>query len=837
MASKKVDSRKEITGIFYLAAALIFAAAFYLGDRTGAMGAILRGACRGLLGITANAIPLILFYMSLDYLIEREGRVTRIRLFYVTVLLITVSAIIHVFAVPYGTFKEACEAYAGRLTAFDGLRYLWYTGIHGFGAGENATSWTGGLVGGAVAYSFVSIANKIGALIILFTIALAEIVIVFNISISRVITKTRDTMDNALRQTVETIRESAKTQPSQDYNMVVGDSKETAPKTTAGSFALPRFLRGSGKSADGAESGKDIEREERAGFPAAAASTASDDARVDADEEKDDGIGIADPNVDLPAGIRHVGLPGGAAAGTPEGIRRTILHAGEASADAKGDRGHHAAKEADEDGEDSYPRRPYVFPSIELLNTEGGKAVRNDMFAIQALGKKLEKTLESFGIAARVINITTGPVITRFELTPGSGVKVSKIVSLADDIALNLAAMGVRIEAPIPGKSAIGIEIPNNEITPVSLRRLIESPEFRNASSPISAVLGRDIPGNPVICDIARMPHLLIAGATGSGKSVCLNSILISMLYKASPDEVKLLLIDPKVVELIAYNGIPHLLAPVVTHPKKAANTLLWAVNEMTRRYALFAEQSVREIHSYNAAAMSGGYEKLPLIVLVIDELSDLMATAPNEVEDAIARLTAMARAAGIHLIIATQRPSVDVITGVIKANVPSRISFAVSSQVDSRTILDCGGAEKLLGKGDMLYFPVGASKPIRAQGAFVTDKEVERVTDFLKGQNLSRYDESAAEAIDSSVQAAGSEEDAAEEDELFMNAVSIVVEAGYASISLLQRRMNVGYPRAARLIDRMQEKKFVGGFEGSKPRKVLISREQWAEFKAREGG
>ncbi|MHB8962581.1 MAG: FtsK/SpoIIIE family DNA translocase [Saccharofermentanales bacterium] len=818
MAAKKVDSKKEITGIFYLAAALIFAAAFYLGDVTGSVGRILRGGGHGLFGVAAYALPAILLYMALDYFIEREGRVTRIRMFYVTILMITASAIIHVFAIPYDAFKATVTTGTDAPKAVDALKYLWVTGISGFpGEGGKTTIWTGGLIGGSVAYAFVSVANKIGALLILFTIALSEMVLVFDVSISHAITRTREKMDSAIKQTVETIKENSKaqtkaqTKAQSDYDMVVGEEREETPKTSAGAFGLPKFLRDGRKAAEIRETG--------------AAATMEPETEVD--EEDDDQLaesGMADPNVDLPAGIRRIVVSGGTA-GSEKDTGMPVKNVPIKSAPGM------------IQGKEGYPQRPYVFPSVELLNTEGSRTIKNDMFAIQALGKKLEKTLESFGIAAKVVNITNGPVITRFELTPGSGVKVSKIVSLADDIALNLAAIGVRIEAPIPGKSAIGIEIPNNEISPVSLRRLIESPEFRNASSTISAVLGRDIPGNPVICDIAKMPHLLIAGATGSGKSVCLNSILISMLFKASPDEVKFLMIDPKVVELSAYNGIPHLLAPVVTNPKKAANTLLWAVNEMTRRYALFAEQSVREIHSYNAAAVSGGYEKIPLIVLVIDELSDLMATAPNEVEDAIARLTAMARAAGIHLIIATQRPSVDVITGVIKANVPSRISFAVSSQVDSRTILDCGGAEKLLGKGDMLYFPVGASKPVRAQGAFVTDKEVERVTDFLKNQNLSNYDKNTADAINSTSSAVSSSDDeAGDEDELFVNAVTIVVEAGYASISLLQRRMNVGYPRAARLIDRMQEKSLIGGFEGSKPRKVLVSKEQWAEYRAREG-
>ena len=494
---------------------------------------------------------------------------------------------------------------------------------------------------------------------------------------------------------------------------------------------------------------------------------------------------------------------------------------------------------------------PYLAPPLDLLREDIPLVNKTSSQTVTALGQKLEQTLNSFGIQATVVHVTTGPTITRFELSPGPGVKVSRIVSLADDIALNLAAMGVRIEAPIPGKSAIGIEIPNKETSPVLLRGLLESPEFQRSRSPLTAVLGRDIQGAPILCDLARMPHLLIAGATGSGKSVCINSILISILYRSSPEDVKMLMIDPKVVELSVYNGIKHLLSPVVTDPKKAANTLLWAVNEMVRRYGLFAEKSVRDINSYNASAAAHDaalypgeveeddaerFEKLPLILLVIDELSDLMATTPTEVEDAIARLTAMARAAGIHLIIATQRPSVDVITGVIKANIPSRIAFAVASQVDSRTILDMGGAEKLLGKGDMLYYPQSSAKPIRGQGAFVTDSEVERILGYIKAQSAAEYDQSITDAIMLAPSGNSKERDSSEQDELLPQALGIVVEAGYASVSLLQRRMNVGYPRAARLIDRMQEAGYVGPFEGSKPRKVLITAAQFMELKAREG-
>lgn len=487
-------------------------------------------------------------------------------------------------------------------------------------------------------------------------------------------------------------------------------------------------------------------------------------------------------------------------------------------------------------------KKQYRLPPLDLLEPRGtAQGMSQDRAAL--LGDKLEQTLESFGVQARVVHITTGPTITRFELSPGPGVKVSRIVNLTDDIALSLAAVGVRIEAPIPGKSAIGIEISNKETAIVGLRGLLEEERSNPYRQRLMVALGRDIPGAPIYSDLSKMPHLLIAGATGSGKSICINVILLNILYRARPDEVKLLLVDPKVVELSIYNGIPHLLAPVVTDPKKAANTLNWAVAEMTRRYGLFAQYRVRDLASYNLRAAERSEEVLPQIVLVIDELSDLMVASAREVEEAIARLTAMARAAGIHLIIATQRPSVDVITGVIKANMPSRIAFAVTSQVDSRTILDQGGAEKLLGKGDMLYYPQSSSKPVRGQGAFVTEDEVETVVGFITAQGLGGYDEEVAEQIVSmtpsgrttdEVEAEKSEE---EEDELLPEAVAIILDAGYASVSILQRRLSVGYPRAARLVDTMEQLGYIGPFEGSKPRKVIITHMEWEQKKALEQG
>ena len=459
-----------------------------------------------------------------------------------------------------------------------------------------------------------------------------------------------------------------------------------------------------------------------------------------------------------------------------------------------------------------------------------------------AEGMKLIAALKSFGIETTLGDVTRGPAITRFEITPAPGIKVSRITNLSDDIALALAAKSIRIEAPIPGKSAVGIEVPNKEVTPVNLGDLVDSPEFKKAESPLTVALGKDIPGKPILCDLAKMPHLLIAGSTGSGKSVCINSILMSILCHATPQQVRMIMVDPKVVELAVYNGIPHLLCPVVTDAKKAANALNWAVREMTDRYAKFAEASVRDFKGFNEYQRLNGESELPLILVVIDELADLMQVAAKEVEESISRLTAMARAAGIHLLIATQRPSVDVITGVIKANIPSRIAFAVSSQVDSRTILDMVGAEKLLGKGDMLYYPQSAPKPLRGQGAYVSDKEVEEIIGYIKKNNVVQYDEDTAEAIVNASKAGGSaassggSSDTDGEDELFYDAVDVVIQAGYASVSLLQRKMSLGYPRASRLIDRMSEKGYIGPFEGSKPRKVLIDPAQWLEIKAKKG-
>ena len=498
------------------------------------------------------------------------------------------------------------------------------------------------------------------------------------------------------------------------------------------------------------------------------------------------------------------------------------------------------------------PARPYQIPSLDFL--QNGVSRAEDPAVDQEMKEKagiLVETLKSFGVTVRITGIFRGPSVTRYEIQPAAGIKVSKITGLADDIALSLAAQGVRIEAPIPGKPAIGIEVPNSHKDTVSLREILESDSFRSSRSKLAFAVGRDIAGNAVVGDIARLPHMIIAGATGSGKSVCTNSIIMSILYHATPEEVKLILIDPKIVEFTVYEGIPHLLIPVVTDPKKAAGALNWAVQEMQRRYNLFAENSVRDLGDYNAAAAQpgSGLEPMPQIVVIIDELADLMMTTSKEVEDSICRLAQKARAAGMHLIIATQRPTTDIITGLIKANIPSRIALSVMSQVDSRTILDTGGAEKLLGHGDMLYLPNGKIKPVRVQGCFTSTKEIEKVVDFIKSQTQSEYSDEIMEQVEQSIPvtkaeakelraaekaAAVNEPEPGSDEDVLERAIEVVVEAGQASTSSLQRRLKLGYARAARMMDELEQMGVIGPYEGAKPRKVLMTKEQLAERKMR---
>ena len=490
------------------------------------------------------------------------------------------------------------------------------------------------------------------------------------------------------------------------------------------------------------------------------------------------------------------------------------------------------------------PAGAYCFPPLTMLAQSPQVDHAKETEELQSNGKILVDTLNSFGVSTKILDICRGPAVTRYEIQPAAGVKVSKITNLSDDLALNLAATGVRIEAPIPGKAAVGIEVPNRSRSQVCMRELIQSNAFAASKSKLSVALGRDIAGQPVVADLARMPHILIAGTTGSGKSVCVNSFIVSMLYKASPDEVRFLMIDPKSVEFTQYNGLPHMLVPVVTEPHKAAGALGWAVNEIMKRYNIFSEHNVRNLAGYNSLAASQNYQDengqpmpaMPQIVILIDELADLMMAAPKEVEDSICRLAQLARAAGMHLVIATQRPSVDVVTGLIKANIPSRIALTVSTAVDSRTILDTVGAEKLLGYGDMLFAPVGSNKPVRVQGCLLKDEEIQSIVEFVKKTKAMDYDEGVIEEIERNAVAgdggrdSGGEGGAGETDPMMEEAIKVVVEAGQASTSLLQRRLRLGYARAGRLIDEMEQLGIVGPHEGSKSRQVLMSYAQWAE-------
>ena len=485
----------------------------------------------------------------------------------------------------------------------------------------------------------------------------------------------------------------------------------------------------------------------------------------------------------------------------------------------------------------------YKFPPISLLSSIDNNNSKEVATEMENTANLLVETLQNFGVETRVVDVSRGPTVTRYELQPKAGVKISKITSLADDIALNLATAGVRIEAPIPNKAAVGIEVPNRASATVGIREVIESTSFAASKSKITVAVGKDLGGNVVTTDIAKMPHGLIAGATNSGKSVCINSFIISLLYKASPDDVKFIMVDPKIIELSGYNGIPHLLVPVITEPRKAAGALGWAVSEMENRYKMFADRGVRNIDGYNKFVEElvdePEIKKMPRIVIIIDELADLMMTAPKEVEDSINRIAAKARAAGIHLLIATQRPSVNVVTGVIKANVPTRIAFAVSSHIDSATILDCAGAEKLLGRGDMLFSPMGANKPTRVQGCYVSDEEIERVVEFVKSGGNTNYDDNVMLEIERQAaiekqQKTGVPEEAADADDpVLSDAIKVVVELGQASTSLLQRKLKLGYARAARIIDQMEERGIIGGYEGAKPRQVLITPEQLMEMQA----
>ena len=758
----------EIIGIIMLAISIMALLGFILENSIGIFGAFIKRFIMGLVGLPGYIIPPLLIVYSVLVIFKKNTQKVNMKAIYLMSLLLIMTAMLQTFY--YNEQDYVNMGIAGCIKKFynDGIA------MRG-----------GGILGGVISIPFLLVFKNLGTIIILTTIAIIDIVLITNVSIAGIILRLKDDISGIIRkirdrleissgEIKEKIIEEGEEDPEAEIDIVMNGKK------------LSKVVSLKEKKDEKAKEQQDV---------------SPNNVNIDNNgvvEKSSDFVAKDSKKKDRESSNVEIMI---------DSVNQEVS---------------------------SMPKLDfeYVYPHTGLLD-ENRQSTKNKLDYRNAAikgAKKLKETLKSFGVDAKVVNVSMGPAVTRYELQPSPGVKVSKIVNLSDDISLNLAASGVRIEAPIPGKAAIGIEVPNKEIVPVFLKDVLDSKEFKENESKLAFALGKDISGKNMVADIAKMPHLLVAGATGSGKSVCINSIIISLLFKASPKDVKLLMVDPKVVELGIYNGIPHLLIPVVTDPKKAAGALNWAVQEMVNRYKLFADRGVRDLKSYNALlAEKGEEELLPQIVIIIDELADLMMAAPNDVEDAVCRLAQMARAAGMHLVIATQRPSVDVITGVIKANIPSRIAFSVSSQVDSRTIIDMAGAEKLLGKGDMLFYPVGEPKPIRVKGAFVTDKEVERVVEFIKSQGNAEYNESIIEEINSEKEPMNN--DSGDNDELLPQAIELVVEAGQASVSLIQRKFKVGYARAARIVDQMEERGIVGGFEGSKPRQVLITKQQLQEM------
>mgnify|MGYP000916188561 FL=1 len=796
-SKKKTNSNKsrlkaEVAGLLIAVTGIIMMLSIYFDGAAGPLGELIGRLTGGLFGLLGYIIPLITFIYGI-MTIFKPRTVSRSRK--TTLILILTSLI-----------SALLQAGLHEVTFYQNMnvgQYIttfYHEGVRAIGKGVDGFVASGGVIGGIIGVPLLFVFKKLGTMIILITLAIISAMLLTRLSLADAAKSVARGTAEAVNGVVDAVRKKRSDRAvERSLREITSETAatETRPSTQRRARILDFPLQ-------------EVRGEETPEPPEAEFIQQEDMPLVLGDDLAMGQIPVETP-AEMPVEDRKTVYP-----------QKTVQQEDKPLVDE-------TASEACREH-----KGQYVFPPLELLSRsrESEKNMRRLKSSAVDNAKKLEYTLESFGIGAKVVNVSIGPAFTRYELQPAPGVKVSRIVNLTDDIALNLAASGVRIEAPIPGKAAIGVEVPNKEVAPISLRSVLESPEFTQHESRLAVALGKDITGENTVVDLAKMPHILIAGATGSGKSVCINSIIISLLYKATPDDVRLLMIDPKVVELGVYNGIPHLLIPVVTDPNKAAGALRWAVSEMTTRYKLFADRGVRDILGYNASIEeSGEGEKLPQIVIIIDELADLMMVAPHDVEDSICRLAQMARAAGMHLVIATQRPSVNVITGVIKANIPSRIAFAVSSQVDSRTILDMAGAEKLLGKGDMLYYPVGVPKPIRVKGAFVSDKEVELTVDFVKNQMKALYDEEIIENINDD--SSSSKEDTDDStDELLPQAIEAVIDCGQASVSFIQRKFKVGYARAGRIIDQMAERNIISGYEGSKPRRVLITRERWEEMK-----
>ena len=797
--TKKTASKIDLTVIGLILLSILLAVLIY--GKSGVIGIKLNEILGGMMGIIRYVLPIGIFAIGIKLACEDNEYLTS-KLIQYTILLISFSVLMEVYQINTNelvtTGKELSEV----------VKDAYAIGAQGTG---------GGVLGAVLAVPLVNLLGSVGAAILCVGIVIMLAVFTFGINMSDIINniveKSEEKREEKLEQKQKYKEEAARLR--QEKQEQRRKALEVEPKQQIQDEAIGEQIKIN-------FGGRAIEEQD------------TKNGRKKYNHDGDDLVPLTKEN-------KKLGLLHKKEELQPDVIENNIFKKEEGNLfkteeEKKEDKTkevlqlEHAMIVEDEN---------YEYPPIELLGKPSKKSLKGGAKALTDTATKLQKTLYSFGVSAKVENVSVGPAITRYELKPAEGVRVSKIANLADDIALNLAAETIRIEAPIPGKQAVGIEVPNKEKEAVHLREVLESDEFADNKSKLTVALGKDVAGNIQLADIAKMPHVLIAGSTGSGKSVCINTIITSIIYNSKPSEVKMVMVDPKVVELSVYNGIPHLLIPVVTDPKKAAGALAWAVQEMDNRYNLFALKGVRDLKGYNKAIeKEGGVGKLPQIVIIVDELADLMMVAAKDVEEAICRLAQKARAAGMHLVIATQRPSVDVITGLIKANIPSRIAFAVSSQIDSRTILDQVGAEKLLGKGDMLFFPAGASKPTRVQGAFVSDEEVEQIVDFIKSNSTAVYSEDILDTIEN-----GSKEEqrknleseqAADDDKdpFLQEAIDTVVETGQASTSFIQRRFKVGYARAGRIIDQMEERGVISGYQGSKPREVLWTLEKLAEMK-----
>ena len=798
-AKKSANPNSYIVPIILFAVAILIEALAVISQKDVAVWHFLHNFVQSFFGTCAYLWPVYIGYLAIQLSLDIEQSSKIKRLVISGLLLLFISASIDVFSFPAeGTWEHVTAAYT----------------TEGF--------FRAGFLGALISYPFEAVTGKWGAAIIFVLILFVLVMVFTRTTLDKFITKASQPADKLRSAAADKYTEFKKRKEAEKA------AKLDVEVDTRFAYDIPL----PGEPAREADEPKPQDPTEmRKKGKRVVDSYRKHDVLDEIMDEIEDPTVASKPEPDENEGVIDEEL----LKKLDESVE--VIYA-DKKTDKKVGSGIKIGEETDEE-----PAPEYKYPPIDLLNAPSRDNAGDIRSELTANAEKLVDTLRSFGVETRIINISRGPSVTRYELQPAAGVKISKITNLADDIALNLAAAGVRIEAPIPNKAAVGIEIPNKIRTSVGARELIESAEFVSAQSKVTGILGKDISGANCFMDIAKMPHVLIAGTTGSGKSVCLNSIIMSILYKSTPDEVRMLMIDPKAVEMMVYNGIPHLLVPVVSDPRKASGALAWAVTEMTHRYKILSDNGVRNLEAYNElAAKSDNLKPLPQIVIFIDELADLMMTAPNEVEDSICRLAQKARAAGMHLVIATQRPSVDVITGLIKANIPSRIALTVSNQVDSRTIIDMSGAERLVGKGDMLYYPVGVAKPIRIQGCWISDAEIEAVANFLKNSQKNDYDEEIQQEIERQAAqekgkkgaAVSAEDSDGDFDEMLPAAVEVVIDAGQASTSLLQRKLKLGYARAARIVDQLEEKGIVGPYGGAaKGREILITKAQWMEMQA----